>query len=48
MRLDINATGSGDEVYDLIGFSGNIHNPDDELRVTMHLAGWGVRPEPGG
>lgn len=48
LRLDPDATGSGDKVYDLIGFSGNIRDPDDELRVTMHLAGWGVRPEPAG
>jgi hypothetical protein len=48
LRLGLDATGDGDKVYDLIGFSGNIRAPDDELRVTMHLAGWGVRPEPVG
>lgn len=48
LRLDPDETGAGDKVGDLIGFSGNIHDPDDELKVTMHLAGWGVRPEPGG
>lgn len=48
LRLDPDATGDGDKAGDLIGFSGNIRDPDDELRVTMHLAGWGVHPEPGG
>lgn len=48
LRLAPDATGAGDRVGDLIGFSGNIHHPDDELKVTMLLAGWGVRSEPGG
>jgi hypothetical protein len=48
LRLDPDATGAGDKVGDLIGFSGNIHHPDDELKVTMLLAAWDVRPEPGG
>ncbi|PZE89096.1 hypothetical protein DEJ00_12310 [Curtobacterium sp. MCLR17_039] len=48
LRLDPDATGDGDNAGDLIGFSGNIRDPDDELRVTMHLTGWGVRPEPDG
>lgn len=48
LRLDPEATGAGDKVGDLIGFSGNIHGPDDELKVTMLLSAWGVRPESGG
>lgn len=48
LRLDPDATGAGGKVGDLVGFSGNIHHPDDELKVTMLLAAWGVRPEPGG
>lgn len=48
LRLDPDATGDGDNAGDLIGFSGNVRDPDDELRVTMHLTGWGVSPEPGG
>lgn len=39
LDLDLDATGSGDKVYDLIGFSGIIRDLDDELRVTMQLAG---------
>lgn len=41
-------TGACDKVGDPIGFSGNIHDPDDELKVTMLLSAWGARPEPGG
>ncbi len=40
LRLDPDATGDGDNAGDLIGLSGNIRDPDDELRVTMRLTGW--------
>ncbi|WP_420366048.1 hypothetical protein AAEP80_04095 [Curtobacterium sp. L3-7] len=48
LRLDPDETGAGDKAGDLIGFSGDIHDPDDELKVTMLLSAWGVHPEPGG
>lgn len=48
LRLDPDATGVGDRVGDLIGFSGNIRDPEDELKVTMLLSAWGVRPAPNG
>ncbi|PYY34460.1 MULTISPECIES: hypothetical protein [unclassified Curtobacterium] len=48
LRLDPDATGTGDKAGDLIGFSGNIHEPEDELKVTMLLSAWRVRPELGG
>lgn len=48
LRLDPDATGAGDKAGDLVGFSGNVRHPDDELKVTMLLSGWGVRPVPGG
>jgi hypothetical protein len=48
LRLDLDGTGAGDKAGDLLGFNGNVHQPDDELRVTMLLSGWGVCPAPGG
>lgn len=48
LRLDPDATGARGKVGDLIGFSGDIHHPNDELKVTMLLAAWGVEPELGG
>lgn len=48
LRLDPDATGAGDKVGDLVGFGGDPRRPDEELKVTMHLAGWRVRPVDGG
>jgi len=48
LRVDPDATGDGDKAGDLIGFSGNVRDSDDELRVTMLLAASDVRPGPGG
>jgi hypothetical protein len=48
LRLDPDANGTGDKVGDLVGFGRDPRQPNEELKVTMHLAGWGVRPEPSG
>jgi hypothetical protein len=48
LRLDPDATGTGDKAGDLISFSGDIHHPEDELKMTMLLSASGFRPVPGG
>lgn len=43
------ASGSSDKIGDLIGFGGDARRPREELKVTMHLAGWGsVRSQAAG
>ncbi|MET3452199.1 hypothetical protein [Curtobacterium sp. 1544] len=48
LRLDPDAAGAGDKFGDLVGFGGDPRRPDEELKVTTHLAGWRVRPVDGG